>query len=986
MRYSIHSGVPMRFFVRILIASFALIAAPALAHAQLTITGRVIAESGRPLSGAQVLIEGTTIGTVAGDDGSYRLVVPSPRPGMTLLVRSLSYKPQRLPLSQTSGSLTQEFRLSPDVLQLGQVVVTSSRVETERSTLGTTIATVGGDDIEKANAPQIDAALAGKVSGALVTQMSGTPGGGTSVRIRGLSTLSRSAEPLWIVDGVIVDNSSKQLLDLGGYSSNRLADLDPNDIDRIEIVKGAAAAALYGSRANDGVVQIFTKRGRSGALRGSFKTTYESDDVERRIAVNEAPVNEAGVAVTRYDYQDDIFRSAPRVSSSLSLSGGDDKTTFFLSGTVENQDGVLRGTDYKRQNIRLNLDRAISDRLKIALSTAYIKSRANITPNGGLIFNLGVLTSFLFQPNSYRLYRDTLTGEFPKGFSLANPLDIIANWKSPQDVDRFIGGLNITAFPIERLTVSYRLGYDGHTQSSKLFIPRNSSANSVPTGVSASASDQARLLNSDLDLSYVMNLGSRLKLTHGAGINWQQAQSDIVTARAENLALLTETVTGSSQFAGEVRDDRRTLGFYGQEQVGIDERLFVTASLRSDASSAFGADERQQWFPKIGAALNLSEYSFWQPLSHIARTFRLRAGYGFSGGQPAGSYDRLSNYVFEPSGDRSGIVNSTQRGNENLKPERASELELGTDVELFSGRMGVELTYFDKKVTDLILPKSVTPSSGFIQQLANVGELTNHGIELMLKALPLRGASLSWTSTVTYATNNPEVTKVSDGGAFFIPESFNIIRVDANQPPGHFFGTTYVRDAAGNILTAAGTPIADASGKIVGIPAIGPRTIIGNPNPDAYWSFINDLGVGRSISFRIQFDGVRGGDIFNFDRRLLETPAFGTGKAYEAELTGQVPKGYFAARRSIFQEYIEDGSWTKLRELSVSYLLPPSLTRRLGRGAALTLSGRNLKTWTDYTGWDPETNAGAQRTLVRGFSFATVPIARTVALTFNTTF
>lgn len=959
---------------------------PALAAAQLVISGRVTDDGGRGLAGAQVLIENTTIGTVAGDDGAYRLTIVSPRAGMVLLVRSISFKPVRQTLTETSGTLTRNFQLIPDVLRLGEVVVTSSRGETERSTLGTTIATVSGQDLAQANTAQIDAALSGKVAGALVQQTSGTPGGGTSVRIRGLSTLSRSAEPLYIVDGVIVDNSSNALIDLGGHSSNRLADLDPNEIERIEIVKGAAAAALYGSRANDGVVQIFTKRGRSGALRTSFRTTFQSDDVERRLDLNDAAVNEAGNPVTRYDYQDDIFRSAARYSSTLSLSGGDDKTTFFLSGTSENQQGVIRATDYRRHNLRLNLDRSINEKLKIGVSTAYITSKANVMPNGGLTFNLGVLTSFLFQPNSYKLYRDDVTGLYPAGFSLANPLEMIANWKAPQTVDRFIGGLNITAFPITNLTMQYRLGYDGYNQNAQLFIPRGSSAPSVPLGRSTSTTDRARFINSDIDLSYISNMGS-LKFTHGIGMNWQQQNVQIVTARAEDLTLLTETVQGARQFATEARDERRTLGFYAQEQIGVNDRLFITGSLRSDASSAFGADERQQWFPKIGAALNLSDYGFWDGFSRFANTARIRAAYGYSGGQPAGSFDRLSNYVFEPNGDRAGVVNAFQQGNQQLKPERASELELGTDLELLRGRLGIELTYFDKKITDLILPKSVDPTSGFLSQLANVGELENSGIELLLRTFNLRGSTLTWNSTVTYATNNPEVTAVSDGGAFFIPESFQIVRVAAGEAPGHFFGTTYTRDAEGRILTAAGVPIADGSGRITGIPAIGTRTVIGDPNPDAYWSFINDFGIGRSLSFRVQLDGVRGGDIFNFDRRLLETPAFGSGAAYADELTGAVPRGYFAARRGIFEEYIEDGTWTKLRELSLTYTLPERFASKFGsRNAQITLAGRNLKTWTDFTGWDPETNVGAQRTLVRGFNFATVPIPRSVALTISTNF
>jgi outer membrane receptor protein involved in Fe transport len=703
--------------------------------------------------------------------------------------------------------------------------------------------------------------------------------------------------------------------------------------------------------------------------------------------VNASPTDAAGNPVTRFDYQDQIFRRAPRVSTSLSLSGGDDRTTFFASGSLEDQNGVVRGSDYRRQNLRLNLDRSLSPRLKVALSTSYIHSEANVVPNGGLTSNFGVLTNFFFTSNSYRLFRDETTGQFPRGFLFANPLEIIANWRAPQEIDRFIGSLQATATPLERLTISYRLGYDAYTETEQQFVPRNSSAPALALGLAISASNRARLLNSDVDVSYVMQAAPQVRLTHGAGMNYQSQDFDVVTARAEDLALLTETVQGSRQFSSQSMDRRRTLGFYAQEQIGIHDRLFVTGSVRSDASSAFGRNERQQWFPKLGLSLTLSAFDFWRRWASAVSMLRLRGGFGSSGGQPAGSFDRFSNYVFEPSGTRSGIVNSTQRGNENLKPERARELEVGADIEMAGNRVGLELTYFDKRVTDLILPKTVTPSSGFTQQLANVGELTNHGLELLLRSFNVRTNAVTWTTTVTFATNDPVVTKLSDGGAFFIPESFNIIRVDTALAPGHFFGTTYVRDTQRRILDAAGQPIENAAGAIVGIPAIGPRKVIGDPNPDAYWSVINEVSIGRRWTARVQLDGVSGGDLFNFDRRLLETPAFGAGKAYEAELRGEVPTGYFQARRSIFEEYIEDGSFVKLREVSLGFAVPPRLASRFGAsGMQVSVIGRNLKTWTDYTGWDPEANVGAQRTLVRGFGFATPPIPRTVAFAVTATF
>ena len=964
------------------------LAAPA-AYAQLTVTGRVTDDGGRPIPAAQVTVEGTTLGAVAGEDGSYRLVVAAPRSPLAIVARRVGYRPARTTVTETSGSVARDFTLQRDVLQLSQVVVTGTGVATERAQLGATIATVSGTQLADAATPQIDVALAGKVPGALVQPNSGTPGGGTSVRIRGLSTLSRSAEPLYIVDGVIVDNSSRQLVDLGGYTTNRLADLDPNDIERIEIVKGAAAAALYGSRANDGVVQIFTKRGRAGDARYTLRTTVGMDEVERFVPVNQAPVNLAGQPVTRFDYQDQIFQTAAQYSTSLSMSGGDERTQYFLSGALVDQDGVLRSTEYQRRNLRLNLDRRLNDWLRLGVSTSYISTDANLTPNGGLVGQYGVLTSFLFSSNDRNYFRDPVTGEFPNGQGLANPLDIIENWRAPQGVNRYVGGLQLQGTPGYGVTFDYRFGYDGYTESAGQFVPRNSSAPALAQGLAIASTNRARLLNSDLDVSHAADVTPAVRLTTSAGVNWQQQKYDVVTSRAEDLGILAPIVNGGRESVSEGRDDRRTLGAYVQEQVGVADALFVTAALRADAASAFGADERTQYFPKFGASFDVSSLDWWRQMAGGAVSrFRLRAALGWSGGQPAGSFDRLSNYVFEPSGTNAGVVNETQQGNEGLKPERQREFEAGADFEVFGGRVGVEATWFDKRISDLILPKTVRPSSGFLTQLANVGELENRGVEMLVRSVNVEREGFAWNTSVSLTTNDPVVTKVSDGGAFFIPESFNIVRVAAGEAPGHFFGRPYVRDAEGRIVNTAGQPVEDANGNIVGIPSVAATSrILGDPNPDLYWTLANDFRVGRSLTFRVQVDAVQGFDVFNFDRRLLETPAFGSGIEYGREITGEVPAGYFAARRTIFEEYVEKGDFVKLREVSASYTLPASIAG-LARasGATLTLAGRNLKTWTDYTGWDPETNVGAQRTLVRGFSFATTPIPRNVTFGVNLTY
>jgi TonB-dependent starch-binding outer membrane protein SusC len=266
-----------------------------------------------------------------------------------------------------------------------------------------------------------------------------------------------------------------------------------------------------------------------------------------------------------------------------------------------------------------------------------------------------------------------------------------------------------------------------------------------------------------------------------------------------------------------------------------------------------------------------------------------------------------------------------------------------------------------------------------------------------VRSVNLDSDRLGWNTSLSVTTNDPVVTQLSDGGAFFVPESFNIVRVAANEAPGHFFGTTYRRDDQGRIVNAAGVPVVNDAGDVVGIPAVGTSRIIGDPNPDMFWTLTNEVTVGRSLAFRVQLDAVQGQDVFNFDRRLLETPAFGSGVEYGRELTGEYPRGYFTARRGIFEEYIEDGSFIKLRELSASYTFDMPAVRRVFRdGIDVTLSGRNLWVWTDYSGYDPEinlfgTNAGGigsvQTTAAdRGFDFGGYPIPRVWAISARFTY
>ncbi|MGH2568834.1 MAG: TonB-dependent receptor domain-containing protein, partial [Bacteroidota bacterium] len=462
-----------------------------------------------------------------------------------------------------------------------------------------------------------------------------------------------------------------------------------------------------------------------------------------------------------------------------------------------------------------------------------------------------------------------------------------------------------------------------------------------------------------------------------AGFSHQYFEGGNVTASVRDLIpVATILSSGATATASEFRQKRVIYGSFIQETVGYQDKLFLTGALRVDGASTFGKDDRFQLFPKASLSYLLSSEEWWQSsVGEIFNRFKFRTAWGQSGGQPAGSYDRFSVYVQQSNSNRPGLVNSTLLGNQNLKPERMTEIEIGADFGMFDDLISVEASYYNKTVKDLLLQRTLAPSTGFSGVLDNVGELTNKGFELLVKGVVWNSEEFKWLSTVVFSHNTNKVTKLN-GPAFAVANSFGITRVAEGEPLGFFFGPKYQRNADGSIkLDDLGRPLRDPVNQK-----------IGDPNPDFLLSFSNDFSVWKNISVHIQFDGMFGQDVFNFTRRILETPAFGNGKEYEKELSGEVAVGYFNQRRTVFEEYIEDGSFVKLRELSVSYRLDQEFIRNLGlRSLEARLSGRNLISFDNYSGYDPEINVASQSTLVRGFDWSTIPLPRTwiFSLTFN---
>ena len=956
-------------------------------------SGTVINQSNnQPIAGATVSIENTNFGGITDFDGNYSFTATLDAGTYNLVTSYVGYATKKVPVDLSGqAEITTAFQLQGDLLNLDEVVVTGSTIGVNKRTLGNAISTVKGEDLVNNGATAVDQAIAGKITGALVQQNSGDPAGGISIRLRGPSTVLGSSDPLYIVDGIIIDNSSNELIDLGGNNQNRLADINPNDIEKIEVLKGAAAAAIYGSRASNGVVQIFTKRGRSGETKFTFSTNFKFHEVRKKIDYNTVPLawedpfdrsNLATVPVTRYDYQDLFFDSAFGIENYLSLSGGSDRSSYFISASHLNNEGIIKNTDFRRYGLKASITQKAWDWLNLTAGLNYVRSESSDIPNGGINSAYGAITGFVFSDNSINPYPDE-SGIYPVTSLLVprtNPLEAVNRFDFGQKLNRIISSVGLDASITENLSASYKLGIDFYNQSATAFIPIN---NTSPNGDGfARRSDVNRFqYNSDLNFVYQFDITEDLKSTTTLGGSWQYEEGDRIGINANGLPPIVETATsGSIVEQGESRFQISYWGTFLQQSINFKDKLYVNGALRMDGASTFGEDERNQLYAKASLSYVISEEDFWEnTFGDSFNTLKLRASWGQAGNLTAlGAFQRFTRFSPSAINGSTSLLPNSQQGDLDIAPERQDEIEFGFDAGLLDNRLGIEFTYYKQKVTDLLLPRELSPSTGFSSRIENVGNLENEGIELLLKGTPVRTEDFNWDVTATYTKNENVVTKVAGGGQFALAGSFATNYVIEGEPLGVFYRQFYARDPDGSIslddngYPFGGTTEDGASSKV-----------IGDPNPDWFGSLINEFRY-RNFDLRVQLDAVQGFDVFNWNRRLLDNVIFGGGSNVGEELAGNRPKGYGGAQANIFEEFVEDGSFVKLREVSLAYTFYKPFNNI--DNIRLSAVGRNLVSWDDYSGWDPEINSAGQSNGVRGFDFAGVPIPRTFQFGVNVSF
>ncbi|MBX6330801.1 MAG: SusC/RagA family TonB-linked outer membrane protein [Gemmatimonadaceae bacterium] len=1080
-------GRPVRS-VLALTCALALLPAWAAAQESATISGRVTSEAGAPLAAVSVFIEGLNTGTLTQEDGRYQFVVPGPRvrgQTVSMTARLIGYRAKTVQITLNPGAITQDFVLAANPLRLGEVVVTGAGTATTREKLGNVINTVDSALIARSNESNIVSALAAKAPNVEVRTQSGEPGASAYIRIRGPKTIQGTSQPLFVVDGVPIDNTTDATGDNTGSTtvSNRASDLNPDDIESIDVLKGAAAAAIYGARAAQGVILITTKSGKPGATRYSLRSSYTIDEVNRRVPLQtDFGQGSAGVAAgcggfncsptslsfgpkldtstPVYDHWSEMFHTGNTFDNNLSVSGGNDRTTFFLSAAYLDQKGVIIGPNnaYKKTDVRVKASHRLFDRLNIGGNVLYADARGQYIEKGSNVSGL-LLGALRTSPNFNN--REYLSPDgLQRSYRFPNPapdaVKVTRNYDNPffvvnrdisiQELNRVIGSANIDWDPLDWLSIKENLGGDYYTDWRNLGLAISSSAQ--PNGEVL----RRDIVNYQVDHNLTATANHTFSpsfagtLTLGQNLNIRRYRNVTVDG-IDMLADLPFSIDNTVSWTPtEFRSTIHTESYFGQATADLFNQLFLTAALRNDGFSTFGASDRRHWFPKFSAAWTFTNLLNGGEGRGVLNFGKLRAAWGQTGREPGvyqtitalfsgGIGDSYINSTLTNQNGQGGLVTTFSRGNADVKPEITKETEVGLDLGLFDQKVDVGVTYYDSRTTDMLLRLPVPQSTGFSTVLKNGGELSNKGWEVTANYRVLTRSDLSWEVGAQWSRNRNKVESLLGAQYVDLPTGGYFSGTESSAYVGYALGVLRGSDFAkcGRGLVIDGHNIDQECGGAPagalyigadGFPVVDPTNrVIADPNPD--W-----LGSIRT-SFRfhkVQISGLldikHGGDVWNGTRGALYN--FGTHKDTDMrDQTRTFGKDFMPGRDGasgavagpgagtpinfgavanpatgvtygqawftgdgsgfgpVAAQFIEDGSYTKLREISVAYTLDNRWVHNtLGLSSVdLRLSGRNLKTWTKYRGIDPEANLAGAEVLIQGIDYFNNPMTRSFVFT-----
>ncbi|WP_139919988.1 SusC/RagA family TonB-linked outer membrane protein [Hymenobacter sp. DG01] len=977
------------------------------------ISGRVTdAANGQGLPGVTVLVKGTTVGASTNADGGFTISVPAS--ATTLVFSSVGYSSIERAIGTSS---TFNVSLGSSTRNLDEVVVTGLATSVKRSNLANAVSTVSAKELVGSTRPvTVDAALSGKVVGANIASTSGAPGGGVSIQLRGISTISGSSQPLYIIDGVYavsdeVGNGAGAAAFTGASSgttrttqdngTNRISDLNPNDIESIEILKGPSAAAIYGTRASAGVIIIKTKRGAAGQTRVSVSQDigfakarnllgqegWTPEKIDKFYSGASATAEKAKLAAAQasgklYDYEKEVFGNTAFLrNTNVSVSGGTDRTKFYVSGSTTKEGGIVKNTDYQRNSIRANVDQKIGKLLDIGISSGYFNSsnRRGFSGNDNNGISLGYNLAQI--PNYAELHKDPVTGLYPDSdYSGDNPLAVVERAINEEKTNRVTQAGNATLHFIEKENSSLRFaaqgGIDYSSSNALLALPLDlqSQRSSANPGVVRVAKNEFFNYNLQGFLIYDYRIGQNLSLTSQVGLVRLGLRSNLSFQQGQNLVPGPLLPNRGSVITQDVQlTDQTDVGYVAQQSANFRDQVELTAGVRFDKSSRNGDPNKLYAFPKGSVAVNLAKWDFWSVSA--VNLLKLRAAYGETGG-PAffgGLYSPLTGISI---GNRPGFVPSTVVGNPEIGPERATELEFGVDVGLLDGRINFEATAYNKKIKDIVNTYVTAPGTGVQSVRAYpVGDLRNRGLELTLGIIPVRSENFTWTTNNLFWLNRSEVTRI-------IVPAFS-----ASSGFGSTFGQTFF--ALGESPSRwYGTPVSATDNP--NNPSF--LTRYGDAQPRFQMTFQNTFTIFKNLeaSFLVAWKK----DSYTSNLTRTQKDAFGTSEDW-SEDSGQTVDGVRLTKGEYRQTqnaslFIENSGYVRLREASIYYSLPASVRTSLFKdyvkNIRVGVSGNNLLTFTNYSGYDPEVSNFGQTATSAQVDVLTYPATRRMFFHLNLDF
>ena len=1023
------------------------------AWAQRQITGRVIDAKDRSgLPGVGILLKGTTTGTSSDAQGNYSLSVPET--DAVLIFSMVGMKKQVI----TVGAQTViDVVLQEEVRDMKDVVVTAFGIERESKGLGYSATKVGGSEIVNSRETNMVNGLAGKVAGVQVISSGGSPGASSKIILRGNKSFTGENQPLFVIDGVPMDNSTSEtsgqdnpfnpLLEQVNYS-NRAIDINPDDIENVTVLKGPAASSLYGVRAGNGAIIITTKRGKKGQkpqitfstsidvaqvnklpklqmkyAQGSYDAdsnkfiydTYDpgpdklfgtNDDVSYGVSRNWGPkISDLGLKAT--DNSKEFFRNAYTYNTNLSISAGNENSSVRFSVGRTSQNGVVPNTDFNRTSLRLTAQTDLGKKFTLFGTANYIQSGGLRAQNGSNLS--GVMLGLLRAPASFNLsqgYEQPENGAMRTYFvAYDNPYWTV-NKNTFKDINnRFLGNFALTYDPLDWLKLTYRLGTDVYSDQRKGHFAVGSNNTPDPTGEITENTLLHQELYADFIATASKQFNDKMFGSLTLGNNMNQISNQGTYARGRNLAIpnfynLSNT---SDRYADESSSRRRSAAFYYDANFSYNNMYYIGTSGRYEYSSTFGPNQRAFFFPSVNGSVVLSEIPALKEMNNIS-LLKVRAAVAQSANTPAPysaySYynqpfftDGFTNGLSFPYNGYNGYGKSNLIGNTGLKPELTTGTEFGADIRFFDNRLTLDVTYYNQLSTNVLLQRPIAYSTGHSAIWDNGGEIVNKGWEILVGGSPVKTDDFEWIVAVNYTKNKNEVKKLIGGlTEFELETGFGNPAAYAalGQPYGALYGTTWERNEKGQLIVEDGLPIQSVT-----------LSNLGSAYPD-WTAGIRNTFTYKNLSLSTLIDIRQGGKIWNGTQgRLMRYGASAESEDRERTylIEGVKPDGtpndvaisaydYFTQYKgdgAATEMNIQDGSWVRLRELSLVYLMKKVPFLKEGQTIEISATGRNLWLMTDYTGVDPETSLTGAGSNIGGFDYFNMPNTKSynVAVKFN---